>query len=121
MANSHQLHENYSRSDKIEGSSDRGFGFVFSAFFAIAAALKLWKGEPRWAWWTIAAALTLAVALIRPGLLAPFNRLWLKLGLLLFKVISPLTLGLLFFLTITPIGLLMRMFNKDLLQRRFQR
>src|SRR5260370_37300542 len=105
MANHYRLHEDFSRSDEIEGSSDRVFGLVFSGVFAIVAALKLWKGQPLWAWWAIAAALTLAVALTRPGLLAPLNRLWLKLGLLLFKIISPLTLGLLFFLTITPIGL----------------
>src|SRR5260221_13473328 len=117
----HRLHEDLSRDDKIEGSSDRGFGLVFAAFSAIVAASRLWKGQPSGTWWVAATGVTLAVALLRPGLLAPLNRLWLKLGLLLFRIISPLTLGLLFFLTITPIGLLMRALNKDFLRRRLER
>src|SRR5690349_14624832 len=121
MAKNHRLHEDLSRDDKVEGSSDRGFGLVLAGFFAIVAASKLRKDQPSWHWWAAAARVTVAGALLRPGLLAPLNRLWLKLGLLLFKVISPLTLGLLFFLTITPIGLLMRALNKDLLHRRIER
>jgi hypothetical protein len=45
--------------------------------------------------------------------LAPLNRLWLKFGLLLHKVVSPIVLGVMFFLVITPIGLTMRAFGKN--------
>lgn len=121
MTDRQGFHEDFGRAETITGSSDRGFGLVFAAFFAIMAAVKLWHGHWLWPWWLAGAALVLGVALLRPGLLAPFNRLWMKLGLLLFKVISPLTLGLLFFSTITPIGLLLRAGSKDLLHRRFDR
>jgi hypothetical protein len=49
------------------------------------------------------------------------NRLWLKFGLLLYKVMNPLVLGLLFFVTITPIGLVMRAFGKDFLRMKMDR
>ena len=63
----------------------------------------------------------LVVAYVAPGLLAPLNRLWLKFGLLLYKVMNPLILGLLFFVTIMPIGLIMRAFGKDFLRLRLDR
>jgi hypothetical protein len=61
------------------------------------------------------------VALVYPRLLAPLNKLWLKFGLLLYKVMNPLVLGLLFFVTITPIGIVMRLFGKDFLRLRLDR
>jgi hypothetical protein len=64
-------------------------------------------------WWGAAAAMLLAVTLLRPATLAPFNKVWTKLGLLLFKVISPITLGFVFLTTIVPIGFLMRIIGKD--------
>jgi hypothetical protein len=60
-------------------------------------------------------------ALLRPGVLAPLNRLWMRFGLLLAKVVNPLVLGLLFFVTILPIGLIMRALGKDLLRLKLDR
>ena len=56
--------------------------------------------------------------LVWPVPLAPLNRLWTKLGIFLYKVVSPLVLALLFYGTVTPIALLMRMLGKDLLRQR---
>jgi len=92
------------------------FGLVFAGFFAILAALSLWHGSKTWHWTLPVAAVFLLVALTYPRILAPLNRLWLKFGLLLYKVMNPLVLGLLFFVTIMPIGLLMRAFGKDFLR-----
>jgi Saxitoxin biosynthesis operon protein SxtJ len=117
----HRLHEDLARDEPVEGPTDRGVGVVFAVFFAVVATLSLSKGGAAWIWWLAGSALFLAAALLRPRLLAPLNRLWLKLGLLLYKVVSPLTLGLLFFTTITPIGLLLRLGNKDLLRKRIDK
>ena len=70
------------------------------------------------AWALGAAAAFLLLACVWTAPLRPLNYLWLKLGLLLFHVVSPLALGLLFYLTITPIGLLMRACGKDPLRLR---
>jgi hypothetical protein len=64
------------------------------------------------------AAAFLLVAFVYPRILGPLNRLWLKFGLLLYKVMNPLVLGLLFFVTIMPIGLFMRAMGKDFLRLR---
>lgn len=108
-----QLHEDLSRSDDAaQGSSDRGFGFVFAGFFGLIGALKLWRGSGGFGWWLGAAAIVLAVALVAPALLGPFNRLWTRFGLLLHRVTSPLIMGLMFYVGVAPIGLLMRALGK---------
>jgi hypothetical protein len=38
----------------------------------------------------------------------PFNRLWLKLGLVLHKIVNPVVMTVLFVSTIVPVDLLMR-------------
>jgi hypothetical protein len=72
-------------------------------------------------WAIVVAAASLATALLRPSLLAPLNRLWTWVGLLLHRVVSPLVLGVLFFLVVTPVGLLMRARGKDPLRLRSDR
>jgi hypothetical protein len=116
-----QLHEDYSREEHVKAGSDRGFGLVFAGFFALVSALSWWRGHTGWHYTLPLAAVLLAVAYTIPGVLGPLNRLWLKFGLLLYKVMNPLILGLLFFITITPIGLVMRLFGKDFLRLKLDR
>jgi len=111
-----QLHEDFSREEHVKGGSDRGFGLVFAGFFVLMSGLSWWRGHTAWHWALPVAAAFLVVALTVPRVLAPLNRLWLKLGLLLYKVVNPIVLGLLFFVTITPIGLVMRLSGKDFLR-----
>ena len=113
-----QLHEDYSRDEHVKAGSDRGFGLVFAGFFAIVGALSLWRHSQGWHWTLPLAAVFLVVALTYPRVLGPLNRLWLKFGLLLYKVMNPIVLGLLFFVTIMPIGLVMRAMGKDFLRLR---
>ncbi len=64
--------------------------------------------------WSLAiAAVFLAAASLAPRALAPLNRLWFRIGILLGKVVTPLVMGILFFVMVTPIGFLMRLFGSD--------
>jgi hypothetical protein len=113
------FHEDFSREEAIDGSSDRGFGLVFAAVLGLIGGLKLWSGKPRAGWWLVGGALFLILALLRPGALAPLNRVWLRLGLLLYKIVNPLVMGMLFYLCVTPTGLLMRLVGKDPLRLKY--
>jgi hypothetical protein len=114
-------HESFDRDEAVHGSSDRSFGFVFAAVF-LAIALVPWAFGGRLQTWSLGVAAVFGVvALSAPRFLAPLNRLWLKLGLLLHRIVSPIVLGIMFFLVVTPIGLLMRAFGKDPLRLRFDR
>jgi saxitoxin biosynthesis operon SxtJ-like protein len=106
-------HEDFSRQQDIEPSSDRSFGLVFATFFLIIAFLPLIHAEPV-RWWALGAAAVFAVlASVWAAALAPLNKLWMKLGALLYRIVNPVVLGLLFYVTVTPIGLLMRVLGKD--------
>jgi len=54
--------------------------------------------------------------IVRPALLAPLNRAWLRFGLLLHKVVSPLVMGVFFFFIFTPMGLLRHGFGNNFLR-----
>ena len=112
-------HEDFSsRHDDIKPSSNKSFGLVIAAFFAIVALWPLLHAE-RVRWWALGVAAAFAIAaLLWPAALAPLNTLWTRLGLLLYKVVSPVVLGLLFFVTVTPIALIMRVLGKDPLRLR---
>jgi len=121
-ANSKMTHEDFSRTEEVKGSSNRSFGIVFAVVFLIVALFPLldsWADFEKVRIWSLAISVAfLIVAFVRPGLLSPLNKLWLKFGLLLHKIISPLVLGMMFFLVLTPIALFMRMRGKDLLNLR---
>lgn len=111
-------HEDWHREDPVEGSSNRSFGVVFAVLFALIATWPLAAGGTPHLWAAAVAALFALLALLRPAWLAAPNRAWLRLGLLLGRVVSPLALGLLFYLVFAPLGLLMRLTGKDPLRRR---
>ena len=103
----------------IKVGSERGFGIVFAVVFAIVGLWPLLGGgEPR-LWALVIAAGLLATALIRPSLLAPANRAWFRFGMLLGAIVTPVVMALVFYLTVTPTALLLRLFGKDPLRRRF--
>lgn len=64
-------------------------------------------------WAVVVAAVVFLVALAFPRCLAPLNRIWHRLGLLLHACISPVILALVFYTTVTPIGLVRRLLGKD--------
>ena len=102
-----------SHARKVEMGSDRSFGLVFAAVFAIVALLPLKDGgEPR-LWAGAVAAAFLLVAFVYPRALKPLNKLWFLIGMALHHVVTPLVMGLLFFCTVTPIALIMRALGKD--------
>ena len=106
-------HEDLSREQQAEGSSDRSFGLVFAGVFLIVAFWPLFHRElPRW--WALGVTVVFfVIAIGRPALLAVPNRLWTKLGVLLGKVVAPVALGILFYVVLAPVGTLLRLIGTD--------
>ena len=108
-----QTHESFAREEEVKTSSERVFGFVFAAVFAIIGSWPLVHGNTIRLWSLGVAAAFLVLALAAPKTLAPLNRLWMKFGLLLHAVVNPIVMAFLFFSTVTPIALIMRIRGKD--------
>lgn len=121
MSDSGTTHESYIRDEAVKGSSDRGFGIVFVTVFALIGCWPLFGGEAPRPWALAIAGALLTVALVRPRWLAPANRLWMRIGLLLHRITNPLIMGLVFFLAVTPTALIMRAAGKDPLRRKIDR
>jgi hypothetical protein len=113
-------HEFQHRDEAVKSSSNRSFGLVFAAFFALLAALGFWRGTGRWPIWLPLACASLVLALAAPRLLAPLNWAWTKIGLLLHRIVSPVFLALLFYGCIAPVGFLMRLSGKDPLRLKYE-
>jgi hypothetical protein len=113
-------HESLVRRETVEGASDRSFGVVFAGVFSVIGLLPLIHGGTPRAWSFAVAAAFLLVALVRPGILATPNRMWLRLAMALHRVVSPIVLAGLFYLLVTPVGVVARLARGDVLGLRFQ-
>lgn len=107
------FHEDLSRSEEVRGSTDRIFGLTFAAFFTFLGLWPFLSGGNVRLPAMGAAAVFLLVAIFFPALLRPLNRLWMKLGLLLGRIVNPIVTAVLFFLVFTPSGLVRRWLGKD--------
>ena len=74
-------------------------------------------GWPTWPW--ILAGVLSALGFAAPMALRPVYRLWMRFGLVLSRITTPIIMGLVFFLMITPIGLIRRLFSSDPMTRKF--
>jgi hypothetical protein len=111
-------HEHLSSEITGLGASDRSFGLVMAGFFTLVGFWPLVHRRD-WRPWSVAVGAAFAlVALAWPSLLSPLNKLWMRLGLLLSRIINPLVLGAMYYLVITPVSLILRLAGKDPLRLR---
>ena len=108
------------RFSEIELPSNRKFGFFFTFVFAVAAAYFYYSANVSWAYVFIAmAVIFLLVTLTKSDALLPLNKLWMRFGLLLGMIVSPILLGVIFFGLFTPIAMLMRLSGRDELRLQY--
>ena len=100
-------------------SSNRSFGILF---FLVFLLIGLWpllnQGNPRQIF-IISALIFLVLGILNSKILTPFNKLWIKFGEILGRVIAPIVMAIIYFIVLTPISLIVRLFGKDLLNLRF--
>lgn len=96
--------------------SNRSFGILFFVvFFVIGIWPILNDGEYR-IWSILISSVFLFLGIINSNFLTPLNKLWMKFGLLLGMIVTPIVMGIIFFLVVTPTGILLRLFRKDILK-----
>tara|TARA_B110000305_G_scaffold212865_1_gene248335 strand:- start:179 stop:589 length:411 start_codon:yes stop_codon:yes gene_type:complete len=110
------------KTSELELPTNKKFGFFFTAIFLIATTYFYINNA------SSSVVITLGViglsflgaTLVNSDLLLPLNRLWMRFGLLLGMIISPIVMGIIFFGLFTPMSLTMRLFRRDELRLRFK-
>ena len=94
--------------------SNRKFGFFFTVIFLVIGTY-IFSGTQVIISYVLFAlsAIFLLVTLVNAEFLLPFNKLWMRLGLLIGLIVSPVVMGVIFFGLFTPISLLMKLFGRD--------
>jgi hypothetical protein len=98
----------------------RRFGFVMTIPLLVIGILLVWRGRASAPYFIGLAVLFLLAALVFPSGLRPVERAWMALARVLSIVMTYVILTLTFYLIITPVGLILRVFGKDLLQKKFE-
>ena len=96
--------------------SNRSFGILFFIVFFIISLWPLISREEIVYWALIASSIFLVLGVLNSKLLTPLNKLWIKFGIFLGAIASPIVMGIIYFIILTPIGALMRFLGKDLLK-----
>ena len=95
--------------------SNRNFGIVFTIVFLIISFWPLLKsGDIRY-WSLVISLIFFVLAILNSKILTPLNKIWMKFGFVLGKIISPIVMGFIFFFVVTPTGIIMRLLGKDIL------
>jgi hypothetical protein len=97
--------------------SSRSFGAVFALAFTLVGAVPWWRGGDVRLWALVVAGMFALAALVAPQALTPLNRLWVRLGLAMHRVVNPVVMGALFYLVVTPLGLTRQAMGKGLTPR----
>ena len=99
----------------------REFGIVTGAIVVVIFGLFFpWLLErpwPRWPW--IFFGVFTLWGIVLPMSLRPVYRMWMRFGIFMSKITTPLLMGLVFYVGITPLGAVRRLFGKDSLHREF--
>lgn len=105
---------------ELDAKGLRSFGLttgaIIIALFGLFFPWLLEVAIPRWPW--LLGGVLAAWGMIHPVSLRSVYTGWMRFGLLLSKVTTPIVMGIVFFGVILPMGLLMRASGKDPMQRK---
>ena len=121
MAQRIQMHEDFGRKHTVKAGSNKSFGITFFVALSLLGLVPLLGGsQPRW--WLIGIGVAfLLAALVYPSILTRPNEWWMKFGLLLHRIVSPIIIGFMFYIVLAPMGIALRLLGKDLLSMKFDR
>lgn len=110
------------KSPEIKLPSNHKFGFFFSTIFLLASLYSYYIDTEIIAYVLGALCGTfLVITIINAKILLPLNKLWMKFGVLLGMIVSPIIMGIIYFGIFTPIAIVMRLSGRDELRLRLKK
>ena len=107
---------------EVKLPSNRKFGLFFTAIFLLASSYSYYVDSEVMIYILgIICGIFLIITIIHADALLPLNKLWMKFGILLGMIVSPIIMGIIFFGIFTPIAILMRLSGRDELRLRFKK
>ncbi len=112
---------NSSTEHNMNAGELRKFGVSTGAIVAVLFGMVIpWIWDlryPLWPW--IVLAVLGGWGLIAPASLHLVYRTWMRIGLLISKITTPIIMGIVFFAVFVPVGVVMRIFGWDPMARKF--
>jgi hypothetical protein len=110
------------KSPKIKLPSNHKFGFFFSTIFLLTSLYSYFIGSEIIVYiFGTLCGIFLVITITNAKVLLPLNKLWMKFGILLGMIVSPIIMGIIFFGIFTPIAILMRFSGRDELRLHFKK
>ena len=107
---------------EVELPSNKKFGYFFTILFSLLALYFYTKELVSLTYiMSLASVGLLFISVTKPEILLPLNKLWMRFGLVLAMLVSPIVLGAIFFGLFTPIALVMRLIGRDELRLKFNK
>lgn len=102
--------------------SNRKFGLFFALIFLITS-IYFYKQNIITLFYLFGVLfiIFLILAIIKPIILIPLNKLWMRIGLILGMIVNPIVIGSIFFVIFTPIAIFMRLLRRDELFLQFKK
>ena len=106
---------------ELDKAGLRRFGLTLAAAVAVifGGLLPFLFDHSVHYWPFLLAGALAAWSAVAPGTLNAVYRPWMKLGLALNRITTPIIMGAVFFLVVTPVSLLMKLIGRDPLARGF--
>ena len=102
-------------------NSNKSFGILFFVVFFLYGIWPILSSNEIRIWSLSMGIIFLILGLLNSKLLTPFYNLWIKLGTLLGRIVSPIVMFLVYFIFITPLAVIIRLLGKDLLRKKFNK
>ena len=102
--------------------SNRKFGIFFIIIFWSACMYAIYINMIEWSYalGTIG-IIFIGITIFKAEILHPLNKLWMRFGLILGMIVSPIILGIIFFGLFFPIAFFMRLGGRDELRVNFKK
>jgi len=99
----------------------RKFGFSLGLGLNILGCVLFYRHKEYFIWFSMIGSIALTLGIMRPKALTPLKRLLDRIIAVIERLTSVTSLLIVFYLIFTPIRLLLKIFGKDLLNKKMDR